>query len=87
MSMWWDMVSAIEPELTDIVRQFLGPVSAQAFTRMVGERQYVATATLLQLTWEAAPDDPSIHMIPQWRTLCMLLDGTILPPEQWEKKE
>lgn len=82
--MWWDYLNAYRDNLAWVVRTLSGDLQADTFMTVADERRYLATSTILQMTWEQAPDHPMIHDIPGWEVLCDLLDGTVPYEEEDE---
>lgn len=58
------------------------PKLLDQFDDHVDKRESRKLEALLNLTWFAAPDVPSIQKVPGFWELCQLLDGTIADLDQ-----
>lgn len=68
---WWFLLRHRWPKIRSIIGMYLpGELTNATHAKEKGEADTLYL--ILQRTWAAAPDRPSIHTIPGWGTLCDL---------------
>jgi len=72
MKEWWALVVKHEKQLCDLVQRFVGVGDTVMFLRAVKAKDAKPVLRILDMTWVASPDEPSILELPGWGVLCDL---------------